>query len=239
MGGTSYTVKNSIYKKLSFLVNTFSEKARAPDTYYVQKKNYLYPRPITTDSALGEVKKYFVGSGMGAEAFGVQIDNYSKLLNSMNDPKQSWRVFWTGQGRRRGPASYDATNFVFRKFNVERSDLELLSQDTNLDYLQYITSEGLPPDFGYFEVRIISGGYDCGAHARGTQLGSYSPEGAFFIPTFDVRVAVVENVSKETVSIKNFVVKENDVTRLRPREDDRLFWRSSPTSASLYTHAKL
>jgi hypothetical protein len=231
VGGNSYIIRNNTFKKLLYLVNTFTDDSSPPDTYYVQKRSTLYPRSMPTDPGR-EVRKYFVGAANdGGQMRSYLLDDISKLINSLNDPKQSWRVVWIDQNPRWSRGSYDADHLVFRKFNVERSDLEPLGPDVFLDYLLYITSEGLPPNFGFFELELIDEKlFDgCEAHASGPRPEAYVPQIAYYAPPLEVLVAVIENISKEPVSLENFIVKENDSNRLRPRDDDQVLLEKQPS----------
>lgn len=211
LGGQPFIVPNDVSTTLTDLIKRFSDESEALVEVEVENKDKK-----TYNAELKEPfnEKLFTGSGEGGALY---MPDPTALIRSLEDPRQSWRVLYSKDAE--GTA---VESLVFRKF-ISPGDLDLCENSSFKSFYKYITRDYMPPDFGYANVYFESG-VDCGEDEAGIRyVGTY-----FVGRSLSLRIAVVENISKDAISLDSFTVKVNRAERLRSRKEDKATLESQP-----------
>ena len=201
LGGQPFIVPNEVSATISDLVNNFSEET-GYSFYEIENKGKKSEEDLS-ESGSG---KLFIGGGIGSAIY---ISDPTELIRSLEDPQQSWRIFYSKQER-----STVIESLIFRKF-ISPRDLNLFEDTPMKKFYKHITKEYMPPDFGHVSIYYLADD-GCGADDTGIRYA-----GTHFIGrSLSLRIAVVENVSNDPISLGNFTVKVNRSDRLRSRQDD-------------------
>ncbi|HEX8129957.1 MAG TPA: hypothetical protein VF527_12715 [Pyrinomonadaceae bacterium] len=204
LGGQPFIVPNDVSVALTDLIRRFNEEPEGLQYLDVENKG---KRPVSEpklDEPFNE--RLFTGSAQGTPLY---MTDPTPLIRSLEDPRQSWRVFYSKDEE--GTA---IESLIFRKF-ISRSDLDFCADSPFKNFYKYITREYMPPDFAYANVYFESEG--CGDDDTGIKYAGTS----FVGRSLGLRVAVVENISKDAISLDSFTVRVNRAERLRNRKEDK------------------
>jgi hypothetical protein len=212
LGGQPFIVPNEVSKTLSDLVSAYSEET----TYdYLEVENKGKSKSYDV-SEKESPDKYFAGSNERSELY---ISDPGNLVRSMEDSRQPWRVFYTKNATRIG-----IDWLVFRKF-IDSNDLNLCEDSPFKRFYQHVTKDYMPPDFGYVDIYFFEDVDGCGSDGSGISYVGTHLVGR----SLGLRIAVLENITKEPINLGNFAIRTNRQQKLRTREDDKMLLNSQPT----------
>ncbi|MEK6282748.1 MAG: carboxypeptidase-like regulatory domain-containing protein [Acidobacteriota bacterium] len=212
LGGQPFIVPNEVSKALSQLIKSYSEKS-GYTFFEIENKGKNKSYDLTTEEY--DVN-FFTGSDQSSN---LDISDPRDLISSMKDERQPWRVFYSKNAKKIG---IDA--LVFRKF-IDRNDLGLCEDSLFKSFYQHITKDYMPPDFGYvdiyFEVPVEGCGDDETSPIKYVMTKVVGR-------SMGLRIAVLENISKEPIGLGNFALKGNKQEGLRTRDQDKATLESQP-----------
>lgn len=211
LGGQPFIVPNDVSVALTDLIRRFNDDPEGLEFVEVENRGKKSDSEAKLDEPFN--KRLFTGSGQGSSLY---MPDPAPLISSMNDPRQSWRVFYSKDAE---GAAIEA--LIFRKF-ISRSDLDLCADSPFKNFYKYITREYMPPDFGYANVYFEGEG--CGDDDSGIKYAGTN----FVGRSLGLRVAVVENISKDAISLDSFSVRANRAERLRNRKEDKATLEAQP-----------
>jgi hypothetical protein len=213
LGGQPFIVPNEVSQTLSDLVTAFSEQSGY--TYFrienkTKKKSYDLQKDNPSD------ERFFIGSDQDSTLYS---SDPSQLIRSMEDERQPWHIFYSSYGKKIGIDS-----LIFRKF-IDRKDLDSCDDSPFKSFYQRITKDYMPPDFGYVSIYFESPGEGCGDD-DGSGIKYVATE--FKGRSLGLRIAVLENITKDAISLDNFAIKINKQEKLRSHDDDKAILDSQP-----------
>jgi len=218
LSGKNYIVQNDVFKTLTRLMKMFSSRRFNPlglSGGLSDAKSY-YDDPKLARLYRITRKPLFVGSGGQPTESGPEgvltARDLEALVRSLNDPTQQWRL---------AELNRSSDTYVFRKF-IDKRDFILFSPAMLLSFYSYITRDYLPPDFAVLDLGLARD-EPCG----GGQLGKPYIIGELIGPLLGLNIAIIENVSKDPITIGRSFFKENGVEQLRRRDEDRVVLESS------------
>lgn len=211
LGGQPYIVPNEVSTTLSSLVNTYSE-AIEEGSFSIE--NTRKKREFSAEPSQAGPIKLFSGSGTG-----LFVSDESAVVHSLEDENQPWRPFYNRQDK-----NVSVESLVFRKF-LSPNDLILCADSSLKRFYQHITKDYLPPDFASITVYFSSADPGCG---EGETSSVRNVQTRFESRSLGLRVAVVENISKDPISLDSFNLKVNRQERLRPAADEKATLDSTP-----------
>lgn len=209
LGGKPYIVANPVFHTLQYLSKHYSTRM------------YLGEDVETTIEAKGEPKrdprleKKLNGSlsFVGSEGGSLETDPSEDDLRGVFDAQQHWTA-----GIGSGEPQNILTTLYFWRFgkpeDLEKFSLHepgIIPRNTSIDFYKYVTRNAMPTDFCV--VTMVLGG--CGEEGESIVPVSLKLE----LRALKLRVAVLENVTSESIQIGKFAVREFKEESLRTRED--------------------
>ena len=198
LGGQPIILPNSVSNSLRYLTKTFSVPKEMTEGEDFSLENGSGARE--SEGKRIEAKMVGKPSFLGSDGDSLHGSVSEKLLLSLTAPNEGWNVEIGEVGDWEPVQSLSFWRFA------KREDLERENFRNGFD--NYITKQHMPADFCFLRVMVGS----CGGDAE-TVLD--------LVPrTLKLRVAVVENISPETIRIGKFLVRETKVETLRSREEE-------------------
>ncbi len=218
LGGQPIILPNSVSNSLRYLTKTFSVPKEMTEGEDFSLENGSGARE--SEGKRIEAKMVGKPSFLGSDGDSLHGSVSEKLLLSLTAPNQGWNVEIGEVGDWEPVQSLSFWRFA------KREDLERENFRNGFD--NYITKQHMPADFCFLRVMVGS----CGGDAE-TVLD--------LVPrTLKLRVAVVENISPETIRIGKFLVRETKVETLRSREEEDSALKSlSPEEQVLFNQGLL
>jgi len=219
LGGSAPIAGNDVFSDLKKLINNFSSPFQYEQFEVSNSENQSKSKPIIDRQTGSKSQKrpFFLGGSKDHLLDrSLSRDEFAGLLN----PEQKWHLIVTPdddpQSRTAGlPPGISEQSFFFWRFATS-DDVKMVLQTDYLndrkeaDFYRYITSEYLPPDFFIFSMRSSSSSGGCLPATR-VSLESRS---------LKLRIAVLENTSEKPIRIGKFSIKQNNLNRLRSRDEN-------------------
>jgi hypothetical protein len=213
LGGQPYIVPNEVSSSLSSLVKTYSDDFNEEAGVF-SVENPSKKKDFTLEPSDNTPKKLFSGSSSG-----LSVSDEAAVIRSIADESQPWRALYNKKNK-----TSIIESLAFRKF-LDHNDLNFCEDSQSKRFYQYITRDYLPPDFAYFTVYFWSNEGGCGDDEGpsptyiATQIEGRS---------LKLRVAVIENVSKDPISLDSFNLNVNSEEKLRTLSDNKAKLDSVP-----------
>lgn len=218
LGGQPYIVPNGVLIHLRNLIKQFSIPFQIGDGAGIRidktdkdnKTSSSYDDQAVTRY---EGKPLFQGSsGDSFSVYDLSANDVASMLRS----KQQWglEAIPDKVRTRNSPTGFDLSSLYFWKF-ASHEDFGVFERqrgwvNKRLEFYKHITKDSLPDDFLLY---VITNSTLCGEDELSTE--------AYLIPRrLRLRVAVVENISPQSIHFGKFTVRENVQESLRARRED-------------------
>jgi hypothetical protein len=218
LGGDTPIAGNDVFNDLKKLINNFSSPFQYEQfeisNSESQSRETIYDQQTGSKS---QNRPFFLGGSKDHPLDrDLSRDEFAELLN----PEEKWHLIVTPERgltakRPRVLPDITAESFFFWRFATSDDvkmvlQTEYLNDRKEADFYRYITSEYLPPDFFIFSMQSSSSSGGCIPATR-VSLESRS---------LKLRIAVLENTSEKPIRIGKFSIKQNNLNRLRSRDEN-------------------
>lgn len=204
LGGQPFIVPNDVFNTLKKVLKDYSQpfKAIEGDAFEISSKS-----GTTSDESLAQKnsgKTFFEGSQ--GHLF-IRTASKEDVL-SLLDPTQQWNIEIEPR------VSNVPRSLTFWRF-ANDDDVKSFQSRPGFGFLNYATSNYLPPDFYLLTLKTVSEG-GCGDDSA-TEMTEL-----FLTPrVLKFRVAVLENTSSTSIQLGKFSFKENASEKLRSGDEDQ------------------
>lgn len=223
LAGQPFIVPNDVLADLRSMVSSFSKPLALEGGYFKLRGDQGRDLDFPVGAAENQ-QSFFVGS-IDQRGYGEQSED-TEPLPFEESGKPPWHAL-VGEGVLDSPLSEQPNSalesITFWRF-IDREDLQRfrthIPHDRALRFLEHVSRENFPPDFG-----ILWHSYEsCGDGSMGSNL---DPR------LLKLRVAVLENSTPNAIRIGNFTVKKNHGTELRTREEEQRALSHAPAESEL------
>jgi hypothetical protein len=235
LAGQPTIVMNNVFNDLKNLLSRFSAPFKGQFFEVSNSKAKAGSQPVRDYryAARNENKPFLFGGIQEPPRFAKVLTREEFI--AMLSTGQKWHLTITPErgSRPKGHSLYNFTSasFHFWRFGTP-DDVKFTLQDNpslevrEVEFYSYIISNYLPPDFFLFEMYLNPPGLGCGDPVPAVWLGTRS---------LKLRIALLENISDNPIRIGKFLIKENNLNRLRDRDEDRsMLAAKSPEQKTFY-----
>jgi hypothetical protein len=213
LGSQPIILKNGTLKELDYLMKNFSEPA-SPEEILTNIPGE--DTQATAENIKG--KNILVGVARGEQP-DYQLSESDFMSIFINEPTCNLIPVFSEQLDKTTAFPYELYFWRFATLEHFNSFFKVMyaeKAEAALRFYKYITKDFFPPDFS---ILYCSSSYDA---------DSCPVSNAFLLPRYlQLRVATIENISEQPITINNFLVRENNAKKLRSSEDDQLVMKNA------------